>query len=65
VKTGCGEGFMKSLHQFMHDKKLSLAVRFDANNLSKSGLELKQRRGGLFAMLCYLSRSILLDGFSS
>ena len=44
VKSG-SEGSMKSLHQFMHDKKLSLAVRVDANNLSKSDLDLKTTTG--------------------
>jgi len=44
VKSG-SKGTMKSLHQFMYDKKLKVAVRFDLNNLSKSDLSIKTTEG--------------------
>lgn len=44
VKAG-SEGAMKSLHQFVHDKKLPRAVRFDTNNLSRHELAFKTTTG--------------------
>ena len=44
VKWGT-EGSMKSLHQFMYDKELSIAVRFDTNILSVVDLALKTTTG--------------------
>ncbi len=38
-------GSLKSLHQFMHDKRLDLAVRCDTNAPSIQDLELKTTRG--------------------
>ena len=36
---------MKSLHQFMHDKRLDLAVRCDRNLPSLQDMSLKTTRG--------------------
>jgi len=44
VKSGTA-GSMKSLHQFMYDKQLELAVRFDMNNISLSDVDVKTTRG--------------------
>ncbi len=44
VKSGAS-GSMKSLHQFMHDKELDLAVRVDSNPISKMLLEVKTTQG--------------------
>ena len=44
VKAG-SSGSMKSLHQFMFDKNLSRAIRFDSNNLSVSKIDLKTTQG--------------------
>ncbi len=44
VKSGTG-GSMKSLHQFMSDKKLNTALRFDINNLSRTELKVKTTKG--------------------
>ncbi len=62
VKSG-REGSMKSLHQFMYDKKLSRAVRFDTNNLSKYDMSLKTTTGqpvqyALLSIPIYLAERI-------
>jgi predicted AAA+ superfamily ATPase len=44
VKSG-SEGAMKSLHQFMFDKKLDTAVRLDANLLSRIAMSVKTTQG--------------------
>ena len=44
VKAGAG-GAMKSLHQFMFDKQLDLAVRFDRNPPSLAELSVKTTQG--------------------
>ncbi len=44
VKSGAS-GTMKSLHQFMFDKNLKSALRFDANNLSHLEIEIKTTQG--------------------
>ena len=44
VKSG-STGSMKSLHQFMYEKKLKLAVRFDSNPLSSYQMKLKTTTG--------------------
>lgn len=44
VKSGAA-GAMKSLHQFMYDKKLSLAVRFDLNPPSLQRMEVSTTQG--------------------
>ena len=44
VKSGAA-GRMKSLHQFMAEKKLSLAVRFDANPPTVADLDIKTTLG--------------------
>ena len=44
LKSGAA-GSMKSLHQFMYDKHLALAVRFDANPPSSQDLDIKTTRG--------------------
>jgi predicted AAA+ superfamily ATPase len=44
IKAGSA-GAMKSLHQFMHDKQLALAVRFDENAPSVGEVELKTTQG--------------------
>jgi predicted AAA+ superfamily ATPase len=44
LKSGTS-GSMKSLHQFMYDKKLSLALRFDQNPPSVADLEVKTTQG--------------------
>jgi hypothetical protein len=36
---------MKSLHQFMHDKKLRLAARFDTNAPSLSEIDVRTTQG--------------------
>lgn len=63
VKGG-SKGSMKSLHQFMYDKKLPRAVRFDTNNLSSSNLALKTTTGQpvqytLLSIPIYLAERIL------
>ncbi|OGK01849.1 MAG: hypothetical protein A2487_14380, partial [Candidatus Raymondbacteria bacterium RifOxyC12_full_50_8] len=46
IELKSGEtGTMKSLHQFMHDKKLSLAVRFDRNPPALIDLSTKTTQG--------------------
>lgn len=54
---------MKSLHQFMFDKELSIAVRFDTKNLSTSDLNLKTTQGdpvqyALLSMPVYLAERV-------
>jgi hypothetical protein len=44
VKSGAA-GKMKSLHQFMADKKLSLAIRFNTNSLSVEDLNITTTTG--------------------
>jgi len=44
LKAGSA-GSMKSLHQFMHDKKLAFAVRVDTNPPSLQNLDLKTTQG--------------------
>lgn len=44
VKSGA-KGAMKSLHQFMYDKQLTLAVRFDRNSHSVSAIDVKTTLG--------------------
>lgn len=44
VKSGAA-GSMKSLHQFMAEKKLTLAVRFDANPLKVEDIDIKTTLG--------------------
>ncbi len=44
VKSGTA-GSMKSLHQFMFDKHLETAVRFDMNNFSTMELDVKTTQG--------------------
>ena len=44
LKAGAA-GAMKSLHQFMVDKKLDLAVRLDANAPSVQDLDVKTTQG--------------------
>lgn len=44
VKSG-SEGAMKSLHQFMADRRLDFAVRLDMNNLSKMPVQVKTTTG--------------------
>ncbi len=36
---------MKSLHQFMFEKKLKTALRFDTNNLSRLEVKVKTTQG--------------------
>jgi len=48
VKSG-SSGAMKSLHQFMFDKKLSLAVRLDTNPGSRQDLRVKTTQGDAVA----------------
>lgn len=63
VKWG-SSGAMKSLHQFMHDKKLPRAVRFDSNNLSTTDLAVRTTTGqpvqySLLSIPIYLAERIL------
>lgn len=63
VKSG-SEGSMKSLHQFMADRKLSVAARFDTNNLSTMDLDLKTTTGQsvqykLYNIPVYLAERLL------
>lgn len=63
VKSGSG-GSMKSLHQFMFDKKLDTAVRFDMNNFSRMELNISTTRGdpvnySLLSIPIYLAERIL------
>ncbi|MDA8140299.1 MAG: hypothetical protein M0036_16755 [Desulfobacteraceae bacterium] len=44
VKSGAA-GSMKSLHQFMAEKKLKLAVRFDANPPTVEDIDIKTTLG--------------------
>jgi predicted AAA+ superfamily ATPase len=44
LKSGSA-GAMKSLHQFMHDKKLNLAIRLDANPPSLQMISVKTTKG--------------------
>jgi len=44
VKSGAS-GAMKSLHQFMFEKKLKTALRFDTNNLSRLEVKVKTTQG--------------------
>ncbi len=44
IKSGTG-GKMKSLHQFMFDKKLTNAVRFDSNIGSRMPMDVKTTQG--------------------
>ena len=44
IKSGAA-GAMKSLHQFVHDRRLKVAVRLDANPPSVQRLSLKTTRG--------------------
>jgi hypothetical protein len=44
VKSGAA-GAMKSLHQFMHDKKLDLAVRVDANPPTDAQVTVRTTQG--------------------
>jgi len=44
VKAGAA-GAMKSLHQFMHDKGLDLAVRLDANAPSDARIDVRTTQG--------------------
>ena len=44
VKSGAS-GSMKSLHQFMFEKKLKTALRFDTNNLSRLEVKVKTTQG--------------------
>lgn len=44
VKMGAA-GSMKSLHQFMHDKRLPLAIRLDRNPPSLQSLEVSTTQG--------------------
>lgn len=44
LKAGAS-GAMKSLHQFVHEKKLNLAVRFDRNPPSSADLDLRTTQG--------------------
>ncbi len=46
VKSGAA-GSMKSLHQFMHDKKLPLAIRLDRNPPSIQAIQMKTTQGDL------------------
>lgn len=48
VKSG-SSGAMKSLHQFMFDKKLSLAVRLDSNPGSRQDVRVKTTQGDAVA----------------
>ena len=48
AKSGAS-GALKSLHQFMHDKGLDVAVRTDANPPSRLPLELETTQGDLVA----------------
>lgn len=54
VKSG-SSGSMKSLHQFMFDKKLKFAVRCDTNNLSRQKLNVKTTQGDV---VCYSLLSV-------
>jgi uncharacterized protein len=49
IKSGAN-GSMKALHQFMYDKNLSLAVRFDSNPPSLAEINLKTNLGN---QVCY------------
>ena len=54
---------MKSLHQFMADKKLSLAVRLNANLPSKEKIDVKTTQGDpisytLLSIPLYLAQHI-------
>ena len=42
---GGASGALKSLHQFMYDKRLSVAVRCDANPPSRMRVDLSTTRG--------------------
>ena len=44
LKAGSA-GSMKSLHQFMYDKKMRIAVRFDSNPPSQQEMKLKTTQG--------------------
>jgi hypothetical protein len=44
LKAGAA-GSMKSLHQFMHDKKLGLAVRLDTNPPSSAAIDVRTTQG--------------------
>lgn len=62
VKSG-SEGSMKSLHQFMFDKKLDTAVRFDTNNFSRADLNIRTTQGdavryALFSIPIYLAERV-------
>lgn len=72
VKAGAS-GSMKSLHQFMFDKNLTRAIRFDSNNLSVADIELKTTQGDhvryeMISLPLYLAErtfELLLRGKSS
>ncbi|MCF6263379.1 MAG: DUF4143 domain-containing protein [Xanthomonadales bacterium] len=62
VKSGAS-GAMKSLHQFMHDKNLDLAIRCDLNPMSISNIKVKTTTGKavcykLFSVPLYLAERI-------
>jgi hypothetical protein len=70
IKSG-SSGSMKSLHQFMADKHLSLAVRFNSNLPSKERMDVKTTQGipisyTLLSIPLYLAQRIhsLLDGMA-
>lgn len=70
IKSGSA-GSMKSLHQFMADKHLSLAVRFNSNLPSKERMDVKTTQGipisyTLLSIPLYLAQRIhsLLDGMA-
>jgi predicted AAA+ superfamily ATPase len=63
VKSG-NEGSMKSLHQFMFDKTLDTAVRFDTNNFSLAKMDIKTTQGdpasySLFSLPIYMAERVL------
>jgi uncharacterized protein len=62
IKSGTA-GSMKSLHQFMADKNLNLAVRFNANLPSKENINVKTTQGDsvsytLLSIPLYLAQQI-------
>lgn len=69
VKSGAA-GSMKSLHQFMAEKKLKMAVRLDANPPSVNEMSVKTTRGQsvkyrLLSLPLYLAGNVttLLDRY--
>jgi hypothetical protein len=69
VKAGAA-GSMKSLHAFMHGKRLSLAVRFDTNTPSVQDMAVRTTTGDLVkyklrSLPLYMVESLSAGGWAS